>query len=379
MPDVISNRLELALMHRAENNNLRQLKLPSGLVDFCSNDYLGLAQSEELHQQIVASEGDFTRWKNGSTGSRLISGNTSLNEMLEDQLANIFKSEATLVFNSGYTANLALLSTIPKKGDVILYDELSHASIKDGIRLSFADKFSFKHNDLFDLERLLQKKISGQVFVVVESIYSMDGDEFPMENLVDIVERHGAILIVDEAHSTGVTGEKGGGLCIEIHQQIFARIFTFGKGMGVHGACIAGSSLLINYLVNFARPFIYSTAMSLNSLISIQGSFKYLADNMHLQQQLMNKVDLFVKRMKQEIPDRYLSRLNKGAIQAILIPGNDNAKKVSGHLMESGYDVRPILSPTVRQGEERVRICLHIFNSNEEILGLVTALKQVLS
>ena len=174
--------LKAKLNNRKENNLFRELKKPTGLVDFCSNDYLGLARSAELFQQIFQRCQNDEEKKNGATGSRLLSGNSNLAEEVERKLANLFKSETALILNSGYTANLAIFSSLPQRNDTILYDELAHASIKDGARLSLAKKFSFRHNDLNDLEGKL-KKATGNTYVAVESVYSMDGDECPLTDL----------------------------------------------------------------------------------------------------------------------------------------------------------------------------------------------------
>lgn len=374
MPNSLNQQLESALKKREISNSLRQLKTITGLIDFCSNDYLGLSRSEELYKQIKDDERSLHNRTNGSTGSRLISGNSELAEALEKQLATIFRSESTLLFNSGYNANLAILSAVPQKGDVIVYDELCHASIKDGIRLSHANKYSFKHNDLVDLERHLTRESGKHIYVVVESVYSMDGDKCDVGQLVEICEKQGANLIIDEAHSTGAIGENGGGMSLNFSDRIFARVFTFGKAMGVHGACVAGNDLLIKYLINFARPFIYTTAMSDHSLLSIKCAFEYLSHEIELQQLLKQKVDLFAKEMQEQ--QHFVNQnLNQGPIQALLTPGNVNAKNIANQLISEGYDVRPILSPTVKEGTERIRICLHAFNSDEEINGLVKSLK----
>ena len=205
------------LQTRQVNGSLRSLKIPaSGLSDFSSNDYLGLARSKELSSQIEASWESSPDKSNGSTGSRLLTGNTSVVEDVEHTLAGLFKGEAALLFNSGYTANLAVLSCIPKRRDTILYDELAHASVKDGMRLSLATRQAFRHNDLHDLEKKLTKA-QGNIFVVVESIYSMDGDTAPLTDLTSLCVQYKAHLIVDEAHSTGIYGSNGNGLCCDLN------------------------------------------------------------------------------------------------------------------------------------------------------------------
>lgn len=341
------------------------------LIDFTSNDYLGLARSAELFQTIEQKVNDSVSKSNGATGSRLLSGNSDYAEQVENKLASIFKSEATLLFNSGYAANLGVLSSLPQRGDTILYDELSHACMKDGARLSLAKRFNFRHNDLHDLESKI-KLATGRIYIAVESIYSMDGDQCPLNELVALAEKYEAVIILDEAHSTGVLGDKGVGLAVSLglENKIDIRIYTFGKGMGIHGACVAGSSTLKNYLINFARPFIYTTALPPHSLISIECAFDFISQNISLQEVLNKKVEHFLHELGRigEVS------ASKSSIQSVLIGGNHNTKKVAINLQEKGFDVRPILSPTVPKETERLRICLHTFNTDEEISRLVQSL-----
>jgi 8-amino-7-oxononanoate synthase len=360
------------LQLREEKNLFRGLKTSTGLIDFCSNDYLGFARSEVLFKLISNKCHALPLHKNGATGSRLLSGNSLLMEGVEKKLASIFKSESTLILNSGYTANLAIFSSIPQKNDTILYDELAHASIKDGARLSLAHRFSFRHNDLNDLESKL-KKAKGKVFIAVESIYSMDGDECPLLDVESIAKKHGAFVILDEAHSTGVRGEKGSGLAasLSLENHIAIRLYTFGKAMGIHGACIAGSKKLIQYIINFARPFIYTTAMTPHSIVSIESAFEFLQENIHLQSALQEKINTFLTGIS-SVENRTKS---SSMIQTIIFPGNENVKKAAATLQQNGFDVRPILSPTVPPGSERLRICLHTYNTTDEITKLTNQLK----
>jgi 8-amino-7-oxononanoate synthase len=366
--------LQDRLQTREQEDRLRELMVRENLIDFCSNDYLGLARSQELAQSISRKLENIQPKRNGATGSRLLSGNTKYVEEVENKLAALFKTESTLIFNSGYSANQAVLSSIPQKGDTIFYDELAHACIKDGARLSMASRFSFRHNDLNDLERRI-KKATGKIFIAVESIYSMDGDAAPLNELIALSKKYEAYVILDEAHSTGAFGHIGNGLAIarEIHDHIPVRIYTFGKAVGVHGACVCGSKKLINYLINFARPFIYTTALPVHSIASIECAFEYLSSNIHLQQELKRIIELYLLATK-DFSNRTVSN---SAIQTLIIPGNKNVKLASEKLRQSGLDVRPILSPTVVVGKERLRICLHSFNSEAEILELKSVLKSL--
>ncbi len=377
----LSNKLSESLNRRKLEKTYRSLRLTDGGIDFSSNDYLGLAANQELASRIHQRYIDLAL-ANGSGGSRLISGNSLLTERLEEELAIFFQAESSLLFNSGYTANLALLSCLPKKGDTILYDELAHASIKDGVRLSLGSRFSFKHNNIVDLARRLQK-VSGQAFVVVESVYSMDGDEAPLQELAQLCEERGAALLVDEAHSTGIYGAGKGLVCeLGLQNKVFARIHTFGKAIGNHGASVVGTAVLRNYLINFARPFIYTTALPPHTLLSLQLTFPYLQEHKELMVRLKENIAFYLQ-LKQEMLDSLLPagvQINsRSPIQAIVFPGAAAVKKLGEELGQQGFEVRPILSPTVPVGKERLRICLHTFNSKDEIKALVQALAQFLA
>lgn len=354
----------------------RKLTAPVGKIDFTSNDYLGLARSMELFNTVhehVLDAGP----RNGSTGSRLLSGNTAYTEAVESKLAAIFECESTLLFNSGYAANMGVLSSLPQKGDTIIYDELAHACIKDGARLSLAKRFSFRHNDVNDLAIKI-RKATGRIYVVVESIYSMDGDECCIDELIKLKELNpDVILIVDEAHSTGVMGPRGSGFVMKKGwaPRVDIRIYTFGKAMGAHGACVAGSRMLHDYLVNFARSFIYTTAPPVHSVAAIECAFEFLTTNIGLQEQLQNVIKFYLQE-NSTIQSRTLSH---SAIQTIIIPGNERARSAATRLQTAGFDVRPILSPTVALGQERLRICLHSYNTKEEIKALADQLKSILS
>lgn len=352
---------------------MRTLSVDIGGADFLSNDYLGLAKSPVLRSRIQDDYNQLSDAMNGATGSRLLSGNTTYAEDLEGYLAKLFLGERALLFNSGYTANLAVLSTIPQRGDTIILDELAHACMKEGARLSYAQKLSFRHNDLNDLEKKLDKS-QGDIFVVVESVYSMDGDIVPLEALVSLCEKYKANLIMDEAHSTGIWGSKGSGLAcaMGMEKEVFARVYTFGKAMGVHGAVVVGDDVLIQFLVNFARPFIYTTALPTHSLVAIRASFDYLAQNIQLQAQLKENIGYFKTHAVPQLVKVGVEVVeSNSAIQAIVIPGVERVKKVAEALQHKGFNVRPILSPTVRVGSERLRLCLHSYNTKEEIDSLI--------
>jgi 8-amino-7-oxononanoate synthase len=366
--------LKTELENQKAKNLLRELKTSAGLIDFCSNDYLGLARSEELYQLIFQRCQRHAEKMNGSTGSRLLSGHSRFIEQVEQKLASIFKSEAALILNSGYTGNLAIFSSLPQRNDTILYDELAHASIKDGARLSLAKRFSFRHNDLNDLEAKL-RRATGNIYVAIESVYSMDGDECPLEDLITLTTKHGAFVVLDEAHSTGTRGTNGSGIATSSPslKNVDVRLYTFGKGMGVHGACVAGSRNLIEYLINFARPFIYTTALTPHSIAAIDCSFDYLNENIHLQSELKENINYFLKGTS-ALPNRTAS---KSSIQTVIVAGNSNVRKAAWRLQQQGFDIRPIVSPTVPPGSERLRICIHTYNTSDEIVKLTAELKKL--
>ncbi|MFI5150146.1 MAG: aminotransferase class I/II-fold pyridoxal phosphate-dependent enzyme [Bacteroidia bacterium] len=368
----IQARIREALEKRKQQHSFRSLYSESSLTDFCSNDYLGFARSESLRESISLKL--IQHPSSGSTGSRLLRGNTAYCELLEKKIAEYHQAESGLIFNSGYDANLGLFSTIGSREDIILYDSLIHASVRDGIRLSQATAFNFRHNDLPHLEeRLKSRKHTGQIFVAVESVYSMDGDVAPLAMIAELCETYNACLIVDEAHATGVIGATGAGMvcALNLSNKVFARVHTFGKALGCHGAIVLGNAELRDYLINFSRPFIYTTALPPISLCAIDAAYELLTSATGWTEALDRNVTLFNECMKgsglQHLP-------NKTPIQCVLIPGNDRVRKAALSLVQAGLDVRPILAPTVASGAERIRICIHLFNTEKEITVLADSL-----
>lgn len=358
---------------RKTDFTFRSLQTKNDLYDFSSNDYLGFARSAELRQAIDEALKKHHQVANGATGSRLLSGNSLFAEELEEEIAGYHQAANGLIFNSGYTANSALFSCLPQKGDTIVYDEFIHASVIDGARLSFASRFKFSHNDLEDLEMKL-KKSTGTCYVAVESIYSMDGDSADLIRIAALCTKYQAHLIVDEAHAFGVIGT---GLVdsLGIQQEVFARIVTFGKALGLHGAIVLGTDLLRDYLINFARPFIYTTALPFSQLLALQIAYKHLLSYLLTTSILQNKLSLLKANLPLQHQAKYKS--NIGAIYCLIISGNVEAIQFSRTLQNKGFDVRPILSPTVSKGSERLRICIHTHNTDEEILELCDHIKQL--
>jgi 8-amino-7-oxononanoate synthase len=365
------------LQKREANLSIRKLTNKDHLVDFCSNDYLGFSRSALLQHRVEEEVKQHHFHKQGATGSRLISGNSTYNEQLEKYISQYHNAESSLMFNSGYDANIGLFSGVPQKGDVIIFDELVHASIRDGIKMSRAEAVSFQHNNLEDLHNKL-KKSSLNTFISIESVYSMDGDFAPIKEIVALAKQYNAHVIVDEAHATGLFGANGGGLVQQfgLEQDVFARVHTFGKAMGCHGSVVLGSEVLKQFLVNYARSFIFTTAMPFHSLATIKCAYAILAKQQNKIQKISYLVDLFKKSI--QVNRNAWLITSESPIQSIVIPGNDRAKLVSAELEKAGFYAKAILYPTVPKGAERIRICIHSFNTEEQVLGLANKLNELL-
>ncbi len=352
------------LLHlRKQDNLFRSLKTNYPAIDFSSNDYLGFSTQGLLHNEIKNLEPSV---KIGSTGSRLISGNSVLFNEIEHSIARFHNAESALLYNSGYDANVGLLSCIAHKGDLILSDELIHASLIDGIRLSHATNYKFKHNSIDELTVLLERHCHThkEIYIVVESVYSMDGDTAPLQELVKLCKRYHANLIVDEAHAIGVFGDNGKGLCHELNitNDCFARIYTYGKAMGCHGASVVGSPELKDYLINFSRSFIYTTAMPEHSLLAIKAAYGLLEKN-NVLNSLKENIDYFSSQFK-NIPNSIKSN---SAIHCKLVAGNEQVDALESSCSKNNLFIKSIKSPTVKQSQERIRICLHAFNTKQEM------------
>lgn len=381
---MLPKKLQQKLEDRKANSALRQLGTQNNLVDFSSNDYLGFAKSETIfnssHEFLIGHNIK----QNGATGSRLLSGNHPIFNIVESILSDFHNSESTLLFNSGYDANIGFFSSVPQRGDIILYDEYIHASIRDGISMSHAKAYKFEHNDLTHLSKMLKRsrKPSGQhdgdIYIVTESVFSMDGDSPDLKAMSKLCKTYSTYFIVDEAHAIGVFGNRGVGIIqdLKLESQIFARLVTFGKALGCHGAAILCSDDLKQYLINFSRSFIYTTALSPHSLATIHAAYHELIIT-ESRIQLHQNIQFFkseIKRLNLQI--LHLGEMSKGqwgfidsdsSIHCCVISGNENVKSIAKKLEEKGFSVKPILSPTVPKGQERLRFCLHSYNSQEEI------------
>ncbi|MCR4033177.1 MULTISPECIES: aminotransferase class I/II-fold pyridoxal phosphate-dependent enzyme [Flavobacterium] len=364
----IAENLKQKIENCKQNNSFRKLPVFNNVVDFSSNDYIGFSKSEVIFKNAHACLLENDMFQNGATGSRLISGNHSLYSITEDFLAQFHDAESALIFNSGYSANLGFFSAVPQENDVVLYDELCHASIKDGIALSIAQCYHFIHNDFEDLEQFILRFPNSNIYIVTESVFSMDGDSPNFEELVSLSEKYNCYLIVDEAHAVGVFGEKGEGLIqhLQLQDKFFARIITFGKALGCQGAAVLGSVELREYLINFARSFIYTTALSPHVVATILTAYQHLEIENNAIEKLRENI-VFFNQQKNLLGLKPMFVHSKSAIHSAIVPGTDNLKKLAEQLHDKGFDVQAILSPIVPEGQERLRFCIHSYNSQEEI------------
>ena len=375
--------LQQKINFRKESNALRNLNNSNASIDFSSNDYLGFAKNETIFDDTHLLLQDINLKINGATGSRLISGNHELYIETETYIANFHQTEAALIFNSGYDANIGFFSSVPQRNDIILYDELCHASIRDGIVMSLAKSFKFSHNDAEDLEsKIIDLKFkypNAEFYVVTESVFSMDGDCPNIEELVTISKNYQVRLVIDEAHALGVFGDYGEGFVqyLQLQDSFFARLVTFGKGLGCHGAAILGSKELKEYLVNFARSFIYTTGLPPHAVATILTAYKTLKQGQFAIQKLKENI-VFFNQEKLLIGVSPIFVKSKSAIQSAIIRGNSNVKQIASQLQKEEFNVKAILSPTVPEGQERLRFCLHSYNTKEEISAVLKTLSQLI-
>jgi len=358
---MIATTLDARIQKRKAQGLLRTLQSPAGLIDLTSNDYFGFGKRSH------AAEKDREQCP-GATGSRLLTGNTPYYEQLEEQIARFHRAESCLIYNSGYTANLGLISALGTKDTTFLFDLEIHASMIDGMRLSDAKSLPFRHNDLESLEGRL-KKAAAPVFVLVESVYSISGDLAPLRAIASLCTQYGAGLIIDEAHATGVYGPKGEGLVVQLGLELlsFARVHTFSKALGAHGACVAGSRQLKEYLINFSRALIYTTALPPIALAQIESSYEMLKKESGVHQMRLNDLIAYFCR-KASICG------TQSPIQPLFISGIEKIRALAKKLQTRGFDVRAMVPPTTARRKECLRIVLHSFNQKNEIDRFIEAL-----
>ncbi|PDQ18012.1 8-amino-7-oxononanoate synthase [Mesorhizobium sanjuanii] len=370
-------RYDATLQGLARKDRLRTL-VPRAGLDFSSNDYLGLAASKRLGEAVAAAIARGTPV--GATGSRLLRGNSPEHEALEADAAAFFGAERALFFGSGYIANFALLTTLPQKGDLLILDELAHASMHEGARAGRAEFKLAAHNDIDAVEDAITRWRAeggmGRIWIAVESLYSMDGDRAPMARLIALADRHEAFLVVDEAHATGIWGPDGRGLAaaFEGRDNIVA-LHTCGKALGASGALVTGPQTLCDYLVNRCRPFIYATAPSPLMAVAVREALAMLSDEPMRRVQLHERVALAGRQLAERcgvVP-------SGSQIQPFVIGDNRRTMAVAAALQTRGFDIRGIRPPTVPEGTSRLRISLTLNVDEADISAMVEALVEVLA
>ncbi len=368
---------------------LREISGPQGRIlhhqgkeylNFSSNNYLGFAESEELR---IAFKRGLEKYGVGSGASRLINGSMSPFHQLERALAEFKGTEAALLFNSGYHANLGALSSLVREGDVIFSDELNHASMIDGIRLSKATRIIYRHNDVEDLRNKLidyhSKRNPNSIFLIAtETVFSMDGDLCRLQEISDLAKEFHAILYLDEAHATGVFGKHGAGLVeeLQLSNQLgncLIQMGTLGKALGCFGAYVAGPKIIIDYLIHRARSFIYTTALPPAVAETSLESLKMVTESTDRRKLLWERVKQFRKEIQQKIPTQQIQVVSP--IIPIVVGSSERAVALSQLLFEQGMWVNAIRPPTVPEGTARLRVTLMSTHTQEDISRLVEALE----
>lgn len=352
-------------------SRLRRLAPRDGL-DFASNDYLALASSGRLAAAVAEAIGRGVPV--GAAGSRLLRGNHPEHEALEAEAAAFFGADAALYLGSGYAANVALFTALPQRGDLVVHDELIHASVHEGLRTTKADVAAARHNDAAAFEAAILdwrgRGGTGLPFLAVESVYSMDGDRAPLDALMAIAERHGGFLVVDEAHGTGVFGPDGRGLSAPFEgREALVALHTCGKALGTGGALVTAASELIQTLVNRAKPFIYATAPSPLLAAATREALRILADEPERRAALDGRV----RRAEAALAGLGLSG-SGSQIQPVILGGNARAAAVAAAVQAEGFDCRAIRPPTVPEGTARLRISLTLNVTEADVEALVAAI-----
>jgi 8-amino-7-oxononanoate synthase len=366
------SRYITALDALKDHDRLRSLKPRTG-IDFSSNDYLALAGAPRMKRAVSAAVEAGTPI--GAGGSRLLRGNCEEHESLEAEAARFFGTQAAIFFGSGYVANFSILTTLPQRGDLLVLDSLVHASIHEGARAGRAEFRESRHNDPESVEAAIRDWRSqggaGRVWVVVESLYSMDGDFAPLEELVGIADRHDAFLMVDEAHATGVYGEQGRGLTAPYEGcENLVAVHTCGKALGAAGALVTTTRVLRDFMVNRCRPFIFSTAPSPLMAVAVQEALLILQEEPERQRRLTNLI-AFAHR---EIGARRGWRLSGSQIVPYVVGDNARAMALASALQARGFDIRGIRPPTVPVGTARLRISLTNNVGEDDVRAMLDAL-----
>lgn len=371
--EALLDRYQASLRGLARKNRLRSLNPRTG-IDFASNDYLALASSKRMGHAVAIALSHGTPV--GATGSRLLRGNDPEHEALEAKASGYFGSERALFFGGGYLANFAVLTTLPQRGDLIVLDELIHASAREGARAGRADVMEVRHNDAGAMDDAIKTWRTnggiGRAWIVVESLYCMDGDRAPLNELVEVSDRHDAFLFIDEAHATGVYGPEGRGLAHHLEgRENVVVLHTCGKALGASGALVTAAAVLCDYLVNRCRPFIYATAPSPLMAVAAATALDIVAGEPEHRKRLAKLVAL-----ANEKAETLGFRASGSQIVPIVIGDNARAMALAESLRARGFDVRGIRPPTVPEGTARLRISVTLNVTENEISALFEALSK---
>jgi 8-amino-7-oxononanoate synthase len=354
---------------------LRKLSPPHSNIDFSSNDYLGLSMCPNIRARLSAEIA--LGCPLGSTGSRLLSGNTIYHERVETFLARTFKFESALLFSSGFLANLGVLSTLGNLGAEFFSDELNHASLVDGMKGAILKPKVFRHNDFHHLEELLSKSKENLKVIVTESVFSMDGDISPLSDLIQLAEKSDAWIVIDEAHATGLFGPRGLGRLEELgvdHDRMIC-IHTGGKALGGQGAFVLSNLAFRELLINRARSFIFSTALSPLSSLQIQFSVEEVLNQPERGAELLKTAESF----RNELPKGFDGGHSQSPIIPMILGSNESALSAAANLQASGLNVKAIRFPSVPKGQERLRITLNTTHTATELKTLGAALHRLVS
>ncbi|GGA77823.1 8-amino-7-oxononanoate synthase [Neiella marina] len=377
----LSQRITAGLQHQRQQGRWRQqvartsghgrlLSHSNGttLINFASNDYLGLANDAIVRQAFVKAADQYGV---GSGGSALITGYHQLHQHLCEQLADITGMQRVMLFGSGFAANQGVITALMKSGDLLIQDKLNHASLIDAGLHCRADSVRYRHNDLTSAEQQLQRQAEAKL-LVTESVFSMDGDQAPLNELAQRSQRHEAMFMVDDAHGLGVIGDQGLG-ATSIEPNIDVYMATFGKALGVGGAMIAGDKDIIEYLTQFCRHYVYTTAMPPAMAAAASAALNRLTNEPELVATLKHRIGLF-KKLAQQANLPLLP--SNTAIQPVLLPGNDTVVSTAEYMRQRGFAVGAIRAPTVKAGQERLRLTISASHTERDIENCVATLNE---
>ncbi len=385
MNDGFSERLQADIENLHEEglyNRIRTLESPQGAwveiegkekLNFCSNNYLGLANHPEL---VEAAQKAADKYGVGPGAVRTIAGTMNLHEELEEKLADFKKAEATLTFQSGFNANLAVIPAITGEEDVIISDELNHASIIDGCRLSSAELEVYDHADMNSLEKVLQQVEGRHKLIVTDGVFSMDGDIAPLPEIVELAQKYNAVVMVDDAHGEGVLGSHGRGIVdhFGLHGEVDIEVGTFSKAFGTVGGAVAGSETLVEYLRQKGRPFLFSSAVTPPDLAATIKAIDILAKDNELVEKLWNNAETFQTDMQEAGFD---VGKTETPITPVMIGEAKTASKFSERLFEEGIFAQSIGYPTVPRNKARIRVMISATHGQDDLEFALDKFKKI--